>query len=583
MKGYILVFAPPGVKLGSVVNKLAEKLEAEAKDIEEEIKDDPHTEKALRAIGATFHRPINMETVTFNLPRSEIIKLWKDAVARCLKKLEESDKPVKILSGHLIYYSGKRNEFYSVVDQATLTTDNLKPTSVLLFIDDLYDMYARLTERDQLYSHSQIESFLRKYERDTDIAIHSLPRERLSSKIIGWEIRNLLNHLSWRRLESVMAENLAYQLNNVPFLVWSVKQLTESISLWLENPESVTIYLSHPVSEPRRERNKNEYWPEFTYEVNQLQQELCEQGITLIMPTGIDELRFHLHDGQYTGYLKDRWPLIDDETKLLYSRPGKDVDFHDETLLLPKYWDFQKRGLFPLEIKEWRAALKSEVNAFLQVLVREIESQIAWRDLLFIYHTKGVMVFRPFYAKEPRPTFSGGVDAEIGLWEDLSQLGSKKRTVFIHFEEDVKLMLEAKGKRIWREFVDVVWKLWDRNKIVIDRDMVENMVQNKGNISEVENTLNRAKIAQSDKEVLREKFQEIWKKGKIDLLKKYLSNAVKVKEELIGIWILKDFEALKRESINIANFLRNGMPTGNNWEEQIENLFPDNIIERGSS
>jgi hypothetical protein len=298
------------------------------------------------------------------------------------------------------------------------------------------------------------------------------------------------------------------------------------------------------------------------------------------MPTGIDELRFHLQEGRYTGYLKDRWPPIeDDETKLLYSLPDGAADFHYRALLLPKYWDFQKRGLFPLEIKEWSTTLKSEVNAFLQVLVREIESQIAWRDLLFIYHTKGVMVFRPFYAKEPRPTFSGGVDAEIGLWEDLSQLGSKKRTTFIHFEEDIKFMLEAKKGRIWSEFVDAVWKSLSGN-YDIDRDTVENMVQNKGNISEVENTLNRAKIAQSDKEVLREKFPEIWKKGKIDLLKKYLSNAVKVKEELIGIWILKDFEALKKESVNIANFLRNGRPTGNNWEEQIKNLFPDNFINK---
>jgi hypothetical protein len=51
-----------------------------------------------------------------------------------------------------------------------------------------------------------------------------------------------------------------------------------------------------------------------------------------------------------------------------------------------------------------------------------------------------------------------------------------------------------------------------------------------------------------------------------------------VKEELIGIWVLKHFEQLKKESVNIANFLRNGMPAGNNWEEQIENLFPDNFI-----
>ena len=581
MNGYILVFAPPGVKLDNVANKLAEKLKAEHEDIEREIKLNPDTEKALNDIDALFTPPINMETVTSHLPRSEIIKLWNDAVARCLKRLKDSDKPIKILSGHLIYYSGKRNEFYSVVDQATLATDNFKPTTVLLFIDDLYDMYARLTENGQLYSPSQVKLFIRKFGRDTHIDIDSLPRERSSSIIMGWEIRNLLHHLSWRRLESVMAENLAYRQLKVPFLVWSVKQLTESIKLSFEDPESLPIYLSHPVSEPRRERNENGHWPEFTYEVNQLQQVLCEHGITLIMPTGIDELRFHMQKGRYTGYLKDRWPPIDDETELLYSPPGEAADFHYNTLLLPKYWDSRKHRLFQLKINEWDATLRSEVNAFLQVLVREIESQIAWRDLLFIYHTEGLMVFRPFYAREPRPTFSGGVDAEIGLWEDISQLGSKKRTAFIHFEEDVKLMLEAKGESIWKEFVDAVWKLLTKN-YHIGRDTVENMVQNRGDISEVENILNRSNITQRDREVLRKGFPKIWHQGKIDLLKKYLSNSVVVKEELIGIWVLKDFEQLKKESVNIANFLRNGMPAGNNWEEQIENLFPDNFIDRGS-
>ena len=374
-----------------------------------------------------------------------------------------------------------------------------------------------------------------------------------------------------------MAENLAHQLG-VPFLVWSVKQLTESIKLSFENPESLPIYLSHPVSEPRRERNENGHWPEFTYEVNQLQQVLCEHGITLIMPTGIDELRFHLQKGRYTGYLKDRWPLIDDETELLYSPPGEAADFCYKDILLPKYVDSQNRKLFPLEIDEWSATLKSEVNAFLQVLVREIESQIAWRDLLFFYHTEGLMVFRPFYARKPRAAFSGGVDAEIRLWEDLSQLGSKKRAAFIHFEEDVKLMFEAKGERIWREFVDAVWDLLGR-AYNIDRDTVENMVQNRGDISEVENILNRSNITQRDREALRKGFPEIWHQGKIYLLKKYLIDAVNVKEEkLIGIWILKDFEQLKKESVNIANFLRNGGQSGNNWEEQIENLFPDHFI-----
>ncbi len=104
------------------------------------------------------------------------------------------------------------------------------------------------------------------------------------------------------------------------------------------------------------------------------------------------------------------------------------------------------------------------------------------------------------------------------------------------------------------------------------------MVQNRGDISEVENILNRSNITQRDREVLRKGFPKIWHQGKIDLLKKYLSNSVVVKEKLIGIWVLKDFEQLKKESGNIANFLRNGELSGNNWEEQIENIFPDNFI-----
>ena len=197
MNGYILVFAPPGVKLDDVANKLAEKLKAEHEDIELEIKLNPDTETALKDISAPLISPINMETVTHYLPRSKINEFWTVAVDKCFDKFGDSNKPIKILSGHLIYYSGKRNEFYSVVNQATLAKGNLKPTSVLLFIDDLYDMYARLTESDQLYSPSQVWPFLRKFGRETGIDTDSLPRERLSSIIMGWEIRNLLHHLSW--------------------------------------------------------------------------------------------------------------------------------------------------------------------------------------------------------------------------------------------------------------------------------------------------------------------------------------------------------------------------------------------------
>jgi hypothetical protein len=586
MKEYVLVVATSGAGLTQAVNKLKRELSAESADIEEEIKKDPKTERALETIEATYTKPIDMETVTHHLPRLTVKDLWKESVARCLKRLEESNKPFKILSGHLIYYSGKRNELYSAVDRDCLFLTSkkqikLKPNGVLLLIDDIYDMYLRLPD---LYSTDQIESFFRKLERDMTFDVGRLSNERLSSLTMGWEIRNLLHLLSWRNLEPIMAEDLALQLE-ARFLVWPVKELIESIKSWLKNLHTIPIYLSHPITEARRQRNETGKWPEFTNEVNQLQEVLSKENITLVMPTGIDELRFQVINEQYTGYLEERWPLVvEDETKLLYSQPDIAQDINHSSLLKPKYWSLQERRLSRLATCEYSEALRSEVNAFLQVFVREIEAQIASRDFLFIYHTNGLIVYRPYYARKPRPTFSGGVDAEVSLWEDIVQLRGQKRIAFVHFKKDVDFALQAKRDKILEEFVDVVWGLL-YEKYYTDRNTVENMVKNKGNISEVENILNKTNITQRDKRKIQTEFPKNWKQGKIELLKKYLINIVlpdekdkEKRQELIGAWVLNDFAALKGETSNIANFLRNGIPKGNKWEDQIESLFPDNFI-----
>jgi len=580
MKEYILVFAPPGVGLSKAVEKLAGELDAELADIEGEIKKDPEIRQALEAIRATFLTPINMETLTHNLPRTVISKLWKDSVARCLEKLKDSDKSVRILSGHLIYYSGKRSEFYSVVDRDCFFLKAvgqviLKPTCVLLLIDDIYDMYTRLPD---LYSPDQIESFLRKLQRDINIDASMLSKDRLSSLTFGWEVRNLLHLLSWRHLEPIVAENLALQLG-ARFLAWPVKQFIEPIKSYLKNSEATAIYLSHPITDPRNERNESEQWPAFTTnEINKLQETFSAEGITLVMPTGIDELRFQVRNHQYTGVLEARWPLVSaEETKILYSRPDNVQDIHYSTLLKPQYWDFQEKNLFPLGENEYTQALRSEVNAFLQVLVREIEAQISSRDFLFIYHTKGLIVYRPYYAKEPRPTFSGGVDAEVRLWEDIVQLGEQRFIAFVHFKNDVTSMLRSKKEGILQEFTDTVWGLLAK-KYYIGRNTIANMVESRGNITEIENILNKANIAQTDRKKLKTGFCENWKQGKIELLEKYLNDTVEVEEKLTGVWILENFDLLRAEAKNIANFLRSGTPRGNTWEEQIESLFPDDLI-----
>jgi len=113
VKEYALVFAPPGVRLGATIQKICKELDAEPRDIDDWIKQSPATIQALDEINATYTLPLNMETVAFHLPRSRVAELWKSAVASCLEELESSNKETRILSGHLTYYSGQRNEFYS--------------------------------------------------------------------------------------------------------------------------------------------------------------------------------------------------------------------------------------------------------------------------------------------------------------------------------------------------------------------------------------------------------------------------------------------------------------------------------------
>ena len=579
MEGYVLVVGPPGTDLTEAAKRLKVELGAEMKDVEEEIKRDPETEEALDAIKATYTTPINMETITHNLPLPKIRDLWKKAVARCLKELALSEAPLRILASHLIYYCGKRNEFYSVIARDSLFYEPrretvLGPISVLSLVDDIYDMYMRLPD---LYSTDQIESFLRKLERDMNINARRLSQARLSSLTLGWQLRNLLHLLSWRHLEPIMAENLAVELK-VSFLVWPVKQLIESIKPWLMNPQTITAYLSHPITDARNERNEFGKWPEFAKEVNRLQETLSRQDITLAMPTGIDELRFRVRKRRYTGHLEARWPpIVENENKLLYFKPDSAKDGDYTTLLRPKCWNFQARNLSLLKSRKYTPALRSEINAFLQILVRQIEAQISSRDFLFIYHTKGLVVYRPYYAREPRPAFSPGVDAEVRLWEDIVQLGEQKFIAFVHFKKDLKFILQAKQDKIWSEFVDTVWGPLYK-KYNLDKNTVEDMVKNKGRITEMESILDRASVTSKDRRRLRTEFPARWKQGKIELLRKYLINDVRVKPELLGVWVLDDFDALRANAPHIAGFLRNGTPKGNNWEFEIESLFPDNSI-----
>jgi len=574
----VLIIAPSGVELGDAVGKLAKKLGAASADIEAEMKRDPKTEESLKKINASFTSPINMETVTHNLPRLKVSDLWNNALARCVKQLKESSKRVKILSGHLVYYSSKRSEFYSVVDFSSLLSENnggpeLRITKILLLVDDIYDMYTRLSE---LYSPSQVGPLMERM----GIPVSESSKETIARVTMTWQTNRLLSLLSWRSVEPIIAENLALRLNS-EFLIWPVKQGIDAITIWLKKSPHA-VYLSHPIGEPRRQQNSTGKWPSFTTEVNKLQKQFSKHGITLASPTGIDEYRFEEKKAssstmpRYTGRLNARWPLIEKDSDTLYKRPkmGGSPDY--EELLLPRYWDPPTGELWLLK-GNYPRELKDEVDANIQLLIAEIESQISSRDFLFVYHTKGLLVYRPYFGKKPKASFSGGVDAEVRLWEDIVQLGIASRIAFVHFEQDVRSMLFAKKDQVGDEFVDQMGTLL-KKILKVPRETIKGMVQNQGKVKEVQDILNRSNLAQRDRIKLERAFQANWKTGKVELIRKYLAGGVTVSKELIGIWILESYQALQSELAAIAHFLQTGSPQGNNWEPQVQSLLLDNQI-----
>ncbi|MBE9594757.1 MAG: hypothetical protein IMF19_14905, partial [Proteobacteria bacterium] len=116
--------------------------------------------KALSGLG--YSEPSNhqdwpgMKEITWHLPRDRVIELWTDALSEGVDQLRKSNGALKLLSCHLTLYCGRREEFYSpfnvnLFEEKVEKETIFKPSHLLLLIDDIYDMYLRLTDKDQLF------------------------------------------------------------------------------------------------------------------------------------------------------------------------------------------------------------------------------------------------------------------------------------------------------------------------------------------------------------------------------------------------------------------------------------------------
>jgi len=259
------VCSPSGSGCKEALQKLQEKFgtdEVKVADIETELCNRFETKEKLQQAGVTTDSP-SILNITWNLSRSTIAQLWQNAARQCISDIAASPAKTKIVCCNLIYYGGRREEYYSIINPQVFSINNgqIKPSLVCVFIDDVYDMYIRLTTQNEIYElKPYIVQYFRRLETEEAISVREMEPRESSVYFLESQLSIMARLLNWRNQEIVMAENLAFQFQ-AKFMTWGVKQLTEVIFSWTTQVDRRTTYLSHPISRPRKKRRVEGNWP----------------------------------------------------------------------------------------------------------------------------------------------------------------------------------------------------------------------------------------------------------------------------------------------------------------------------------
>ena len=578
MVGYTIVCAPAATGLSEAVKRLKRECKGTVahEDVEKILCESREATEALSSldIQKPEGRPKwpQMSDITWNLPRENVIKLWCEALRDAVHRLQTSNTDLKILSCHLILYGGRRDEFYSPLDVRSLLKTKgdeiiFGPSHVLLLIDDIYDSYLRLTKEGEIFDvNNRVEPYLEQiWDDEGNSGPEAFRPELRSSLTLQWKLGILTNLLSWRHSEILMAEALANQAG-AEFLLWGVKQPVQLAATWLSTMNPKSVYLSHPISRPRRKKRQQGAWPEVVFEFNQLQERLFQNGLTAIMPTAIDEFRIRRRKpkkaslGQRSAELEERWPVpTEDVELLLYSFP-------------PDCADMNHLRLFTSP--EMPVPDPAVTDVQLRALENHISFQVSSRDHLLVSHTNYLLVFRPFYrATDDAPIeFSDGVKAEIDHWTIMARSNVKRRAAFIHLLEDVKtfwLFIQSAAARQRGLFIDqliedeIVSILASR----LGRDSVATRrILKAVKAKKVSTTLDKG--ATPDANRVRGLLPEVTEQARIIAVGQLLTGTPISPQ--VGLWILNGSAELEACCAQIAVFFKDDdSPSPEEWKQAL--------------
>jgi hypothetical protein len=448
---YLLFSGPSGVRLGAAVERLKpffgdQLLHIDLEDLLcEEL---PATRSRLKEAGVVFDgasERIRMRDVTWELPKTTVKELWEEAATLAMDRLARYRGPgLRVLTSKFVYYGGRRHELYSPVTISKITPDGIHPRSIIVLIDDVFDMFIRLSQRGELFDQTRTwEGYVRRFEADEEVKFADLPARDRQAVALRHTVGQVRRVLAWRQAEITVAENIA-QETKAKLLVWATKQSAKTVASWALNPDSCRTYLSHPISSVRRIQRvaREAQWPQLMEEVNGLQASLFSMGVVAVMPTGIDELRFQpFNDGHserelplHLPVLTARWPLP--AADLLWDPIPSSAGI-DHSNVLSVNWLADPTAT---EDAHSEPNFGRRRDAVIRGFEEAVSDQISARDHLFVEHCRSLLVYRPLFQGRP---YSLGVQAEIDHWAQLAGHDRHRRIAFVHFDVDVSDFQES--------------------------------------------------------------------------------------------------------------------------------------------
>jgi hypothetical protein len=363
-------------------------------------------------------------------PKEYVVEAWNRGLVTAVESLDDEAK-VRLISCHLTLYDKHRSILFMPAVSRNFMRGDRRPSRILVFIDDIFDMASRLSVKSALFDASS--EYERITARMTKALAESYPDDdegRLLSDEenemcrLDASVSILQRLLSWRRNEMIAAEGLALQLD-VPLTLLGIKHPMNMIRPLLGDDEDKCVtYVSHPISRVRLEGLRNGGWGDMPQRLNQIPGRLAGKNVVSIMPTAIDEFRF-VRPSQDNAFHRDggmtmRWPLIESDDGLI----GYDPVDVPESLEVPD------------ELVKQRLA---ETSIYLRALEVSIANEIPFRDHFLVNHCSHFIAFRP---RENGNWWSAGVKAEVEHFAMLADEYQDRRMVVVHDCVDVAKGME---------------------------------------------------------------------------------------------------------------------------------------------